>query len=77
MNGLPCCRELARLVATDEIANAPWSKRLVARVHLFVCRPCRAYCEQLRAIGSTVRDLHTPSEVSAHAEKLIELLKRR
>ena len=51
------CRELARLTARDELEDAGWAKRLDVRLHLFMCRHCRAYAAQLRAIGGAARSL--------------------
>ncbi len=50
------CKEVARLTASDELAEAPWSDRALVRLHLFMCRHCRGYAAQLRAIGAAARD---------------------
>ncbi len=50
------CKEVARLVASDELADAVWSDRALARLHLLMCRHCRGYSAQLRAIGNAARD---------------------
>ncbi len=49
------CREVARLIASGELAAAGWRRRLVVRFHLAMCRYCRRYAAQLRAIGESVR----------------------
>ena len=46
------CREVTGLVASDELAEARWARRLVVRLHLFMCRHCRRYVGQLHAIGA-------------------------
>ena len=59
------CRELARLVASDEFAEAGWWRRAAMRFHLFMCRDCTRYASQLRLLGAAVRDLgqrDTPSD---------------
>ncbi len=51
------CREVTRLVASDQLQTAGWRTRLAVRMHLFMCHHCRRYVEQLRAIGRAARRL--------------------
>ncbi len=51
------CREVARLIASGELAAAGWRRRLVVRFHLAMCRYCRRYAAQLRAIAAATRKL--------------------
>ena len=53
---MPNCKEVARLIASDELAAAAWSDRALVRLHLLMCRHCRGYEAQLRAIGAAARD---------------------
>ncbi len=53
---MPNCKEVARLIASDELAAAAWSDRALVRLHLLMCRHCRGYAAQLRAIGAAARD---------------------
>ena len=53
---MPNCKEIARLIASDELADAAWSRRALVRLHLLRCRDCRGYVAQLRAIGAAARD---------------------
>ena len=50
------CREVSRLIASDELADAEWSDRALVRLHLLMCRHCRGYAAQLRAIGAASRE---------------------
>ena len=50
------CKEIARLVASDELDAAAWSDRALAQLHLLMCRRCRSYVAQLRGIGDAARD---------------------
>ena len=50
------CKEVARLIASDGLADAGWSDRALARLHLLMCRDCRGYAAQLKAIGAAARD---------------------
>ena len=49
------CRDLTRMIASEEFAEAGWRRRLGARFHLAMCRYCRRYVAQLRAIGESAR----------------------
>ncbi len=46
---------MARLVASDELAESGWLKKAAVRLHLFVCVACREYTGQMRRIGDAVR----------------------
>ena len=50
------CKEIAHLIASDELAGAVWSDRAFVRLHLLMCRDCKSYAAQLRAIGAAARD---------------------
>ncbi len=49
------CRDLTRMIASEELAEAGWRRRLGVRFHLAMCRYCRRYAAQLRAIGEAAR----------------------
>ncbi len=68
---MPNCQEVARLIASEELADAGWLYRALVRLHLLRCRDCGAYAAQLRAIGAAARD-RSDSDVSDRAsfEKL-------
>ncbi len=55
------CKDVTRKIASDEFREAGWRERLVVRFHLFMCRLCRRYEAQLRAIGIATRELCGPS----------------
>ncbi len=50
------CEERARLLAADELHEAPWRRRFAAWFHGWMCPPCRDYERQIQAIGDAVRD---------------------
>lgn len=52
---MPTCEELARWIASEEIVAVKRSVRFKARIHLLICRHCRRYAEQIRAIGAVAR----------------------
>ena len=51
------CKETARILASDTLEDLAWGRRLALRVHLLMCRHCRRYARQLRAIGAAARRL--------------------
>ncbi len=53
---MPSCKEVARLIASEELADAGWLRRTLVRLHLLKCHKCRGYAAQLRAIGAAARD---------------------
>ncbi len=50
------CKEVARLIASEELVDAGWLRRALVRLHLLRCHRCRRYAAQLRAIGAAARD---------------------
>lgn len=55
MSLMPTCRTVAELNSRDELAGLGISRRAIVRWHLFRCRDCRAYVEQLHQIGRVAR----------------------
>ncbi len=51
------CRNVTHLVATDQIEEAGWWVRLSFRLHIAMCRHCRRYVAQIKAIGEAARAL--------------------
>jgi len=49
------CREVSRIVASDELESLGTLKRLRTRFHLLICRKCRRYADQVRMIGVAAR----------------------
>ncbi len=53
---MPTCKEVADLIASEALVNTGLPKRALVRLHLLMCRDCRGYAAQLRAIGLAGRD---------------------
>ncbi len=49
------CKEVARLIASDELVDLGWLERILVRLHLVRCHHCRGYAAQLRSIGTAAR----------------------
>ncbi len=51
------CKDVAKAIGQDEWLTASWRRRLALRVHLLMCRHCRRYAAQIRAIGTAAGSL--------------------
>ena len=64
------CKQVTKMVASDDLVDAgPWL-RLKIRLHLMMCRHCARYAAQIRAIGAKTCEQFHPSEQRSHAEDL-------
>jgi hypothetical protein len=66
------CREVTRKIASEEFAEAGWRQRLGVRLHLLMCRHCRRYAAQLRAVGALARNLWGPGSEDPDVLKRLE-----
>jgi predicted anti-sigma-YlaC factor YlaD len=51
------CKEVSTLMSTGGLDAARWSVRLAVRLHLSMCRHCRAFKRQLESLASAARML--------------------
>ncbi len=51
------CKEVSRIIASDELAEAGLRRRLAVRFHLWMCRHCRRYATQIRQLGDMARGM--------------------
>ena len=51
------CNEVARTLASDALDQYALRRHLALRMHLLMCRHCRLYARQLRAITAAARGL--------------------
>jgi anti-sigma factor ChrR (cupin superfamily) len=67
------CREVTRLIASDQLANSGWRTRLAVRIHLAMCEHCHRFRDQLRAIGLAATRLGTgPGEDAAVIQRVLD-----
>jgi predicted anti-sigma-YlaC factor YlaD len=61
------CREVTRLIASGERDAAPWTRRLLVRMHLAMCDGCRRYERELAALATAARGMwrSTPDDDAA------------
>ncbi len=70
------CREMARRIASDEVAGASIGRRLAVRMHLLMCTNCRRFARQMRSLGAVARrawggEPEDPSAMGRLAEKIL------
>ena len=66
------CRDISGLVATGELENVGWMKKLEIRLHLMMCGHCARYLAQIRAIGQGARFLIRNQEADAEQIQRME-----
>ena len=49
------CKEVSTLMSTGGVDDARWSVRVAIRLHLSMCRHCRAFKRQLEALARDAR----------------------
>ncbi len=70
------CKEVSTLIARGELAEASFTRRLAVRVHLAMCRHCRAFQRQLEAISAAARSRTVEQEPGREFEaRLIRRLR--
>ena len=45
------CKDASTLISTGDLSSAPLMRRLAVRVHLAMCRHCRAFRRQVEAVA--------------------------
>ena len=66
------CKDVSHLVASGDVAELGFMKRLELRVHLAMCRHCAAYVRQIHALGNGIRNLTGASEPSSDELQQLE-----
>lgn len=49
------CRESSRRLASGALEDGPVLERVLVRLHLLFCAPCRRFAAQLRLLGAATR----------------------
>jgi predicted anti-sigma-YlaC factor YlaD len=56
------CKDVSTLVSTGSLPDAPLVRRLGVHLHLAMCRHCRAFRRQVKAIARAARTLNRAFE---------------
>jgi hypothetical protein len=73
------CRNVAKLLTSDELAAQSFWKRAEVRFHLLMCKYCSRLARQIKQLGAAVRRHRdsTLSEDTGLEERLISKLSGR
>jgi hypothetical protein len=73
------CKQVARLLSTEELHRASFSTLWGVRMHLWMCRHCARFAAQLRMLGSTARAVYgaQPGRTDSEAESLEDRITRK
>lgn len=74
------CREVSTLLSTGRLDDAAWRARMAVRLHLAMCRHCRAFKRQLDSLASAARSLSTDHQAeppSDYEARVFERLQQR
>ncbi|QBQ54326.1 zf-HC2 domain-containing protein [Nitrosococcus wardiae] len=69
------CREVTEQASDYLESTLPWQQRLGIRLHLFLCRHCRRYLRQLRAVTIAFRQMPRPEIPEEVMDKQIDRLR--
>ncbi|MFN8668125.1 MAG: hypothetical protein U0164_13185 [Gemmatimonadaceae bacterium] len=73
------CEEVAHLIGSDELEQAPLARRVALRMHLAMCKQCQAYADSLKEIARTARRLAQRDDdtLSAQDEAVLDAFAQR
>jgi hypothetical protein len=53
---MPTCKEVTRLLASEQLHGATRVTRILTRLHLLMCDDCGRYARELAGLGTVVRE---------------------
>ena len=74
---MPSCKQVAQLLSSDGLDRASLSTRLTARFHLWMCKHCSRFRDQLRLLGSAARASAVREDTADLEERIIRNLHRK
>lgn len=80
MKWMPSCREIAGMLAHDDLSTISWPKRLLVQMHLSMCTFCARFARQMKLIHRAFRERWsqkpTAEKLSAMRQRLLDRLSR-
>jgi hypothetical protein len=64
------CKQVSKVIASDDLVGAGLGKRLSVWLHLLMCKYCRAYTRQMRAVGDATREKYAGRPTAEEAARL-------
>ena len=65
------CKDVAKLLSSDELAGLPWWKRAEVRLHLLMCQYCSRFARQIEQLRIAARRMADPAEEDPGLEERI------
>ena len=62
------CKNVARLLTSDQLQSQSWWKRMEVRLHLAMCDFCSRLARQLEQLRSGARRMHDQNEADGGLE---------
>lgn len=62
------CKNISKLLASDQLARQRWWTRMEVRMHLAMCDFCSRFARQLAQLRSGVRQVHEEDDADADLE---------
>ena len=56
------CRDVTKLITSDQVLYESWLKRLEVKVHLLMCRHCSRVVRQVESLRKSARELWEVSD---------------
>jgi len=66
------CKDISHLIASGEVDEFGFLKRMELRMHLLMCRHCQNYARQIGALGVGARRLFGAKEPTAEELQRLE-----
>jgi predicted anti-sigma-YlaC factor YlaD len=70
------CKDVSTLLSSGALSDAPLSRRLAARLHLAMCRHCRAFRRQLNVVAGAARRTSAAFEAEPPEDFESDIVKR-
>ena len=65
------CREVTQLASEMHDRKLPFRQRLSLRIHLSMCRICRAYAKQIEQVRGLMRDMAGGANTQSTASNVV------
>ena len=71
------CKEVARLLDTEQMKDQGLMKRLQVRMHLWMCRHCKRFARQIRQLRAAARQMLGSAQAAQPDGEFEERILRR
>jgi hypothetical protein len=65
------CKEVAKLLSSDQVSSLRWWKRAELRLHLAMCKHCSRFARQLQQLREAAKRAQDALEPDSHLEERI------